>query len=136
MAKRRPGHDPVNGLSRMDGMDDRRQPVGGNRPRRADLHCHSEASCLTAEALLNAIHCPECYSAPADVYAQARRRGMDFVTITDHDTMQGVLTLAERADVLVGEELTCFFPEDHCKLHVLVFGLSREDHERLQGMAR
>jgi glycosyltransferase involved in cell wall biosynthesis len=106
------------------------------RPRRADLHCHSEASCLTAEAVLNAIHCPECYSTPQDVYAQAKRRAMDFVTITDHDTMEGIKTLAGRADVLVGEELTCFFPEDACKLHVLVFGLGGEDHERLQGMAR
>jgi glycosyltransferase involved in cell wall biosynthesis len=117
----RSGHDPW--------------PVRGAL-RRADLHCHSEASCLTAEAVLKAIQCPECYSPPAEVYAQAKRRGMDFVTITDHDTTEGVKTIADRADVLSGEELTCFFPEDGCKLHVLVFGLSDEDHERLQAMAR
>jgi glycosyltransferase involved in cell wall biosynthesis len=116
--------------------DDLTEIPRSQRPRRADVHCHSEASCLTAEAVLNAIHCPECYSAPADVYAQAKRRGMDFVTITDHDTMEGVTSLAGRPDVLVGEELTCFFPEDACKLHVLVFGLTNEDHQRLQAMAR
>ena len=40
------------------------------------------------------------------VYQQARRRGMDFVTLTDHDTIAGVLRIAHRADVMVGEELT------------------------------
>lgn len=101
-----------------------------------DLHCHSSASSLTAETVLNAIRCPECYSDPADVYAQAKRRGMDLVAITDHDTIVGVSTLSGRADVLVGEELTCWFPEDGCKVHVLVYGISADDHERLQGMAR
>ena len=101
-----------------------------------DLHCHSSASSLTAETFLNAIHCPECYSEPADVYAQAKRRGMDLVAITDHDTIVGVSTLSGRTDVLVGEELTCWFPEDQCKMHVLVYGITANDHERLQGIAR
>ena len=38
-------------------------------PTRADLHCHSDASNETGEALLNAIRCPESYSRPADVRA-------------------------------------------------------------------
>ncbi|CAN5404374.1 hypothetical protein BH09PLA1_BH09PLA1_34220 [soil metagenome] len=78
--------------------------------RRADLHCHSEASNTAAEVALNAISCPECYSKPADVYAQASGRGMDFVTITDHDTIEGALRIADRPNVIVGEERTCWFP--------------------------
>src|SRR3954463_14466107 len=96
--------------------------------RRIDLHCHSEASNKATEAALNAISCPECYSHPDEVYAQAKRRGMDFVTITDHDTIDGALRIAMRADVLVGEELTCWFPEDDCKMHVLVYGITPDDH--------
>src|SRR5690242_7208515 len=103
--------------------------------RRADLHCHSEASNTAAEVVLNAIHCPECYSKPDAVFAQASWRGMDFVTITDHDTIDGVLRIRERANVLVGEELTCWFPEDQCKMHVLVYGISPEQHEQLQDLA-
>ena len=91
-----------------------------SRLKRIDLHCHSDASNKTSEAVLNAIRCPECYSRPTEVYEQAKRRGMDFVTITDHDTIDGATTIADRPDVLVGEELTCWFPEDHCKMHVLV----------------
>lgn len=106
------------------------------RPKRIDMHCHSDASNKTSEAALNAIHCPESYSDPKDVYAQAKRRGMDFITITDHDSVEGVLTIADRKDVLVGEELTCWFPEDHCKMHVLVYGIHREDHQKLQSLAK
>jgi glycosyltransferase involved in cell wall biosynthesis len=105
-------------------------------PKRVDLHCHSQASSLTAETLLNAIHCPECYSDPREVYAQAKRRGMDFVAITDHDTVEGALAIGHLDDVIVGEEVTCWFPEDQCKMHVLVYGITREDHAALQAVAR
>src|SRR3954469_23143403 len=105
------------------------------KPKRADLHCHSDASNKATEAALNAISCPECYSDPDEVYAQAKRRGMDFVTITDHDTIDGVERISMRPDVLVGEELTCWFPEDSCKMHVLVYGITPEDHAELQRLA-
>ena len=40
--------------------------------------------------MLQAIRCPESFSEPRDIYDQAKRRGMDFVTITDHDSIAGV----------------------------------------------
>ena len=102
---------------------------------RADLHCHSMASNEADEALLTALNCPESYSAPQEVYDQAKSRGMDYVTITDHDSLEGVLPLAHRADVIVGEEVTCYFPEDHCKIHLLVWGLNKAQHAALQAVA-
>src|ERR1043165_708496 len=99
------------------------------QPKRIDLHCHSDASNKAAEVILNAIACPECYSDPLEVHAQAQRRGMDFVTITDHDTIDGVVALSKlRSDVLIGEEVTCWFPEDECKLHLLVYGIEPQQH--------
>ena len=103
--------------------------------RRADLHCHSDASNKTGEAALNMIGCPESYSRPGDVYAQALRRGMDFVTITDHDSREGVVSIENMPGVVVGEELTCWFPEDGCKMHVLVYGHTAKQHEDLQRLA-
>ena len=104
--------------------------------RRIDMHCHSEASNRAQEVMLNAISCPECFSRPMEVYAQAKNRGMDFVTITDHDSIEGVLTISDRPDVLVGEELTCWFPEDDCKMHILMWGITSEQHQHLQKVAR
>jgi hypothetical protein len=103
--------------------------------KRVDLHCHSRASTEADEAVLQAIRCPESYSEPRDIYAQARQRGMDFVTITDHDSLSGVTELAGAADVLVGEEVTCYFPEDGCKIHLLVWGITRADHDAMQASA-
>jgi glycosyltransferase involved in cell wall biosynthesis len=111
-------------------------PVGTPGWKRADLHCHSRASNRAAEAALRAISCPECYSEPADVYAQARTRGMDFVTITDHDSILGVLQIQSLPRVFTGEEVTCYFPEDGCKLHILVFGIDARQHDELQSRSR
>lgn len=103
---------------------------------RVDLHCHSEASNHAGEALLNAIGCPESYSRPIDIHRQARARGMRFVALTDHDTIDGALRLADgRDDVIVGEELTCFFPSDGCKIHLLVYGMTPAHHDALQRLA-
>ena len=86
--------------------------------------------------MLNAIDCPESFSDPREVYEQAKYRQMDFVTITDHDSLDGVMQIADRADHLIGEELTCYFPEDHCKMHILVWGLTPVDHAALQAVAQ
>src|SRR5690606_973061 len=93
---------------------------------RMDMHAHSRASDGAAIAALGLIRCPECYSPPEKVFDQAIARGMDLVTITDHDTIRGALELYGRGfqRFVIGEEVTVFFPEDRCKLHVLVWGLS------------
>jgi glycosyltransferase involved in cell wall biosynthesis len=103
--------------------------------KRADLHCHSCASNEADEAMLEAIGCPESFSEPQEVYDQAKSRGMDFVTITDHDCLGGVQKILDKPDHLVGEELTCYFPEDRCKIHLLVWGLTEQDHADLQLVA-
>jgi glycosyltransferase involved in cell wall biosynthesis len=105
---------------------------------RIDLHCHSDASNRAAEVALRAISCPECYSRPIDVLAQATRRGMSFVTLTDHDTIAGAVELraSEPEKTIIGEEVTCWFPEDECKLHLLVWGIDAEHHEQLQRRAK
>jgi glycosyltransferase involved in cell wall biosynthesis len=103
--------------------------------KRADLHCHSQASCDGAEAVLDAISCPESFSAPIEVYQQAQRRGMDFFTLTDHDTIAGAATIEHFDRMIVGEELTCWFPEDQCKMHVLVWGIDQRHHDHLQSIA-
>jgi len=112
----------------------------GNNPqasftRRVDLHCHSRASTEADEAVLLALNCPESYSEPRDVYAQAKSRGMDFVTITDHDTIAGITELRDLPDTLVGEEVTCYFAQDHCKIHLLVWGITQQDHDAIQAAA-
>jgi glycosyltransferase involved in cell wall biosynthesis/predicted metal-dependent phosphoesterase TrpH len=103
---------------------------------RADLHCHSTASQLSKLGVQRALGLPECATPPEEVYELAKRRGMDFVTITDHDTIAGVLTIADRPDVFVSEELTTWFWGEPQAVHVLCLGITPDDHEWLQAHAR
>ena len=99
---------------------------------RADLHCHSTASAESKLGVQRALGLPECATAPEEVYELAKRRGMDFVTITDHDTIDGVMTLGERPDVFVSEELTARFRGEPQAVHVLCYGITPPQHEWLQ----
>jgi glycosyltransferase involved in cell wall biosynthesis/predicted metal-dependent phosphoesterase TrpH len=99
---------------------------------RADMHCHSDASERSRLGVQRAVGLPECATPPEEVYELAKRRGMDFVTITDHDTIEGVLQIADRPDVFVSEELTVGFRGEPQAVHVLCYGIDGEDHEWLQ----
>jgi glycosyltransferase involved in cell wall biosynthesis/predicted metal-dependent phosphoesterase TrpH len=102
---------------------------------RADLHCHSTASQVSQLGVQRALGLPECATPPEEVYALAKRRGMDFVTITDHDTIAGVLEIADRPDVFVSEELTARFRGEPQAVHVLCYGITPDDHDWLQAHA-
>ena len=69
----------------------------------------------------------ECATDPAEVYELAKRRGMDFVTLTDHDTIDGALELAHLPDTFISEELTARFRGEPQAVHVLCLGVTPED---------
>ena len=96
------------------------------------MHCHSTASAVAKLGVQTALGLPECATPPEEVYALAKRRGMDFVTITDHDTIDGALAIADRPDVFVSEELTAGFRGEPQQVHVLCYGITADDHEWLQ----
>jgi glycosyltransferase involved in cell wall biosynthesis len=97
----------------------------------ADLHCHSKHSDRPSQFYLRWIGARESYTEPRDLYRRLKSRGMDLVTITDHDTIEGGLEIAHEKDVFLSEELTCYFPEDRCKVHILVYGIDEAAHRDL-----
>lgn len=101
---------------------------------RADLHVHS---CHSIESgNLRFLKSRDCYSRPEDVYRTAKARGMDLVTITDHDSIRGCLELLERSpdatDVFVSEEISCRFPGTDIQVHLGAYGLTERHHDGLQ----
>jgi glycosyltransferase involved in cell wall biosynthesis/predicted metal-dependent phosphoesterase TrpH len=102
---------------------------------RIDMHCHSTASQLSRLGVQRSLGLPECATPPEEVYELAKRRGMDFVTVTDHDTIDGCLELADRPDCFVSEELTARFAGESQAVHVLCYGITPGDHEWLQAHA-
>ncbi len=103
---------------------------------RADLHCHSTASEVSKLGVQRALGLPECATPPEEVYALAKARGMDFVTITDHDTIDGAVEIAEKYDdAFISEELTAWFRGEPQAVHVLCYGITPDDHARLQELS-
>jgi predicted metal-dependent phosphoesterase TrpH len=102
---------------------------------RADLHVHSCHSLQSGS--LKFLRSRDCYSRPEDVYRAARRRGMDLVTITDHDSIDGCLEFLDRhpgaADFFVSEEMSCRFPGTSIEVHLGVYGMTERLHRELQG---
>ncbi len=99
---------------------------------RCDLHVHSSASTGNDEWYSRVFGCPESYAAPARQYELCKARGMSLVTLTDHDTLAGGLTLVDRADFFLSEEITTVFPENGCVMHVLAWNITEDHHEQLQ----
>ncbi|MGH9379969.1 MAG: glycosyltransferase [Thermoanaerobaculia bacterium] len=103
---------------------------------RADLHVHSGFSNRPSEWLLRRLGAPECFSEPREVYDKARAQGMSFVTITDHDSISGALEIAHLPGVFLSSEVTASFPEDGCRLHLLVFGVSEAQFVEIDRLRR
>jgi glycosyltransferase involved in cell wall biosynthesis/predicted metal-dependent phosphoesterase TrpH len=96
------------------------------------MHVHSTASELSKLGVQRSLHLPECATPPQEVYELAKRQGMDFVTITDHDTIAGALELDHLPDTFISEELTVWFKGEPQAVHVLCYGITPDDHEWLQ----
>lgn len=101
---------------------------------KADLHVHSYHSGQAKH--LRILRPRDCYSAPLDVYRTAKQRGMDLVTITDHDSIAGCLEVLahhpELDDFIISEEVTAYLPEFGRAIHVGVFNITESQHREIQ----
>jgi len=100
-------------------------------PIRADLHCHSGFSDQPEERYLHRLGAREGYMEPRTLYGLARRRGMDVITITDHNDIRGGREIQDLPSTVLGVELTAAFPEDRCPVHVLAYGITEPQFQEL-----
>jgi predicted metal-dependent phosphoesterase TrpH len=105
---------------------------------RADLHVHSRHSRRNGN--LPFLKSRDSYSDPVDLYRTAKARGMDLVTITDHDSIDGGLELLthypDLPDFILGEEVSCRFPDGDIEVHLGVYGITERVHDEVQRLRR
>ncbi len=101
-----------------------------------DLHVHSRSSRRPSQWVLQKLNCPESFTNPFKLYEIAKSRGMDYVTITDHNTLAAGLEIAHLRDTFVSEEITTYFPENNCKLHVLALNITESHHEEIRRLRK
>ena len=104
---------------------------------RADLHVHSYHSGYNHD--LPFLRSRDCYNCPEAVYRTAKARGMDIVTITDHDSIDGCLEFLSKhpdtPDFIIGEEITCWMPGSGSapiEVHIAAYGMTERAHREIQ----
>jgi glycosyltransferase involved in cell wall biosynthesis len=105
---------------------------------RVDLHIHSYASNVTDYYASNRLAIPESYSDPIETHRVLKARGMDLVTLTDHNSIDGVRVMLDAglADVFVSAEMTATFPEDGCNIHVTAANISEPDFAEIDRLRK
>jgi predicted metal-dependent phosphoesterase TrpH len=73
----------------------------------------------------------ESYNEPRALYERLKQRGMDLVTVTDHDSIDAVEELRRHPDFFLSEEVTCKMPSG-TEMHAGVYGICEKDHTELQ----
>jgi len=101
--------------------------------KKSDLHLHTSFS---GWRRLHLIDAQDCYVGPDEAFATARERGMDFVTFTDHDTIDGALDFLSRHPeeeprVIVGEEVEVRLAGSGRWIHLNVYGVDERTHDDL-----
>ena len=91
---------------------------------KADLHVHTKYSNRPSEWMLRRIGSAECYTEPKEVYDRAIKNGMNFVTISDHNKIDGALDIADLPNTFISCEVNVYFPEDGAKFHLLTTGIT------------
>ena len=99
---------------------------------KADLHVHSFHSGYSTSLPL--FRSRDSYSDPEAVYRRAKARGMDLVTITDHDSIDGcvefLIAIRDAQDFIIGEEIECRLPDFDTIVHVGRSGSTKRSTER------
>ncbi|MBN2370334.1 MAG: PHP domain-containing protein [Vicinamibacteria bacterium] len=96
---------------------------------KCDLHVHSMRSGRVNLPILRRLGL-ECYTPPREVYDLALSRGMDLVTISDHDTIDGALEIAHLPGVFISEEVTVGLPGGRA-IHVGALDIAECQHQRI-----
>lgn len=97
---------------------------------RCDLHVHTVHSGQCTVPGLTRV-CKESYNDPRALYERLKQRGMDLVTVTDHDSIDAAESLRGHRDFFLSEEVTCTMPSG-TEMHAGVYGIEERDHIELQ----
>ena len=97
---------------------------------RCDLHVHTRYSGMCTVPVMDRI-CRESYSEPGAVYDTLKLRGMDLITVTDHDSIDAGQMLGRQSDFFLSEEVSAVTPSG-TELHMGVYDMREHHHAEIQ----
>ncbi|HAM53749.1 MAG TPA: glycosyl transferase family 1, partial [Nitrospiraceae bacterium] len=63
-------------------------------------------------------------------------KGMDYVTITDHNSIEGAVEIAHLPGTFISVEITTYLPENGCKLHVVALNITNTDYQEIMRLRK
>ena len=102
-----------------------------------DLHCHDYNSDVPDELWGRLLQLRETWVTSEELFDCLKRNRTDVTTITNHNNARSCWDMLEKGhDVLPGAEFTCFFEEYNLYLHVLAYGFSPAQEEKLNELRK
>jgi len=116
---------------------ERARSVLGENPLKIDLHCHDHNSNVPDEALGRILGVPETWLPTDHLLSTLRKAGMTATTITNHNNARSCWEMMEKGiDVLPGAEFSCHIPDLDVGVHVLTYGFTPQQEEKLNVLRR
>src|SRR6266852_8566224 len=107
------------------------EELGGDALR-IDLHCHDCNSNVADETLARLLSMPETWLPTDKLVRTLKANGADCLTVTNHNNARSCWELLDKGeDVLPGAEFSCTLPDFKVGVHVLTFGFSPAQEDKL-----
>ena len=98
---------------------------------KVDIHCHSLYSDQPIHWLFRKLGARESYTPVMELYHRLKSLGMDFVTITDHNRIDGAVELASKySDCFISCEYTVDFPKEAASIHLCTYDITEEQYRK------
>ncbi len=100
---------------------------------KVDLHVHTKFS---PSPFFKRYGASDATTKPEEAYYILKSKGMELITFTDHDTIDGCLYLLEKypdlKDFFISEEITSYMGEAEKKIHIGVYFINERQHWEIQ----
>ena len=102
---------------------------------RCDLHIHSRDSARSEEWLFRRFDFPDSYSQSEQLYAELRASAGWISSPSPITTPSRVACkLRICPNTFISEQVTTYFPQDPCKIHLLVWGITEAPASRYRAL--
>ncbi|MDR1381656.1 MAG: hypothetical protein LBJ47_09290 [Tannerella sp.] len=102
-----------------------------------DLHCHDCNSDVPDELMGRLLSVPETWVSGEMLLQELKRNGCRAFTVTNHNNARSCYAMQDRGhDVLTAAEFSCLVPDFDTGIHVLAYGFTPEQEERLNKLRK
>ncbi|HOV09122.1 MAG: GDP-mannose-dependent alpha-mannosyltransferase [Spirochaetes bacterium ADurb.Bin218] len=97
-----------------------------------DLHCHDKNSSEPDEIIGRMLNIPETWLEPEKLISILEDHRCNSFTVTNHNNARSCYYLQDKGyDILSGAEFSCTVPDFDAKIHVLAYGFTPAQEEKL-----